>query len=107
MSSRVSIISSNCNQVLDKEEQNNKLCSSEPSHLSGQISDSPSIFVEKWLRCFSVLYRPDNIFACVIALQISYELEPHVVHNGCLTWRDMNSGLKYSKEDKWEAIKKF
>ena len=67
--------------------------------LQGDRRQNPSLFLDQCLHRPSLLYRPEIILACTVAIAIFDGDDPQVVQRGWGVERDMNFGLKKVKEE--------
>ena len=65
----------------------------------GDRRQIPSLFFDQCLHKLSLLYLPEIILACTVAIAIAEGDDPHVVHTGWGEERDMNSGLKNVRDE--------
>ena len=70
------------------------------SNISQQACESwhvPCLLLDQWLHRASVLYRPETMIACTLAIATLEGEEPAVLKRGCEDVMDMKHGLKNDK----------
>ena len=72
------------------------------SNISEQASESwhvPRLLADQWLHRASVLYLPDAMTACTLAIAAFEGEEPAVVKRGCGDVMDIKHGLQNERDD--------